>query len=777
MRLNHRFRRLVFAQIVLGIVAFCIAEPNPGMLLIAGALAVLSWYVTEGPSGRPLPRWTINLGSLLAVAWLMFDLFGRTGNVVVSMGHFTMWLQVLLLYTDKSNREYGQLLVLSLMTMIGASILSISMIYGVLLAAYCILGLVTLLHFHFKATLDGVAETMKEAAPVGATVIPPKPTIGRGYAWHLRFAVLAVGFVCTSVAVAVFVATPRREDAAFQTPDSNPLTRKQTGFSESVNLRSGAPGEGNQEPVLNMSVSLHEQSVEDPMVFLLRGASLDKYDEKTKTWTRSFEATALDRSNTLPRDGWRLPNLKDPETTQYEARVTLRQSGFRVLFTAFPTTYIASENFSSVIYNELDGQFSAAEVVPGAVIYTLRWPWQGSAGVDLPDPAEAAATLVTRTSVDPETGRGEGPAERQARRQAELADKYAAGWPSEGDRKRIEGYARGVLQQAGVTLDGPESHARVVRALEEHLRNSFEYSLENPAAPAGSDPVTEFLFNHRKGHCELFASGLAAMTRAVGLRARVITGYRASEYNRVGGYYVVRQDDAHAWTEVFVGGENGGWRTYDSTPPDAVSAEHAVNRGWFTYAREVYEAIEYEWIRSVVAYDQRTRDAVMEEIKASVGTPAERGTWLGRAWDFVRNLRDIWAIDKLNYTLIFVILIMISIGVASLARTMIVRRRRLVALQLTALPRAKRRGLASKLRFYLTMLDMLERYGYVRPAWQSPFAFAQELAEANPMRFDPVLSLTEVFYEIRFGHRDLDARRKTRIKAHLKQLEHALAGT
>jgi hypothetical protein len=72
------------------------------------------------------------------------------------------------------------------------------------------------------------------------------------------------------------------------------------------------------------------------------------------------------------------------------------------------------------------------------------------------------------------------------------------------------------------------------------------------------------------------------------------------------------------------------------------------------------------------------------------------------------------------------------------------------------------------------MLDMLDRHGYVRPSWQSPFGFAQELADANPMRFDPVIALTELFYEIRFGHRELDGERQNRIKAHLQQLEHAL---
>src|SRR5690606_3214903 len=108
----------------------------------AGAVGTLSWYVTEGPSGRPLPRWVMNIGALAAVGWLVFDLY-RQQDVVLAMGHFTMWLQILLLYTQKSNREYGQLLVLSLLQMVGASVVSVSMLYGLLLAAYSVLALLT----------------------------------------------------------------------------------------------------------------------------------------------------------------------------------------------------------------------------------------------------------------------------------------------------------------------------------------------------------------------------------------------------------------------------------------------------------------------------------------------------------------------------------------------------------------------------------------------------------------------------------------------------------
>jgi hypothetical protein len=105
-----------------------------------------------------------------------------------------------------------------------------------------------------------------------------------------------------------------------------------------------------------------------------------------------------------------------------------------------------------------------------------------------------------------------------------------------------------------------------------------------------------------------------------------------------------------------------------------------------------------------------------------------------------------------------------------------VRRKRLVALQLTHMPGRDRRRLVRQLGFYLTMLELLDRHGYVRPDWQSPFSFAQQLAAAAPQRFGPVVALTEQFYEVRFGRRTLDDTRRQSIRTHLRSLESNLSG-
>ena len=89
----------------------------------------------------------------------------------------------------------------------------------------------------------------------------------------------------------------------------------------------------------------------------------------------------------------------------------------------------------------------------------------------------------------------------------------------------------------------------------------FYYTLEPP--PLGSNPVDRFLFDTRQGFCEHYASAFSVMLRAAGIPARVVVGYQGGEFNPLGGHMVVRQSDAHAWTEAWLDGE--GWVRFDPT--------------------------------------------------------------------------------------------------------------------------------------------------------------------------------------------------------------------
>lgn len=113
---------------------------------------------------------------------------------------------------------------------------------------------------------------------------------------------------------------------------------------------------------------------------------------------------------------------------------------------------------------------------------------------------------------------------------------------------------------------GHDDDALVERALE-WIRRDFAYTLDTP--PWGRNAVDEFLFETRAGYCQHFSSAFVVLMRGAGIPARVVTGYAGGYRNPIGGYWVVRRSDAHAWAEVWL--RDRGWVRVD--PTAAVSPE------------------------------------------------------------------------------------------------------------------------------------------------------------------------------------------------------------
>jgi hypothetical protein len=124
-------------------------------------------------------------------------------------------------------------------------------------------------------------------------------------------------------------------------------------------------------------------------------------------------------------------------------------------------------------------------------------------------------------------------------------------------------------------LPGDADPASILKVLEQRLKSDFEYSRQ-VSRPINADPVLDFLQRERRGHCEYFASALALLARAAGIPTRIVMGYRVSERSPW-GHYLVRERNAHAWIEAWVGGK---WRTADATPESAQPYNHEHEAGY-----------------------------------------------------------------------------------------------------------------------------------------------------------------------------------------------------
>lgn len=164
----------------------------------------------------------------------------------------------------------------------------------------------------------------------------------------------------------------------------------------------------------------------------------------------------------------------------------------------------------------------------------------------------------------------------------------------------------------------------IQRVLDKFRNEQYFYTLEPPRLAA--DAVDEFLFDTRRGFCEHFASAFTLLMRAAGIPARVVTGYQGGELNRLGDYLIVRQSDAHAWSEVWLDGR--GWVRVD---PTAAVAPNRIERGLdaavaadepvpgrfvrrseiLTELRLAWDAANTFWNDRIVGFDQKEQERVL----------------------------------------------------------------------------------------------------------------------------------------------------------------------
>lgn len=147
-----------------------------------------------------------------------------------------------------------------------------------------------------------------------------------------------------------------------------------------------------------------------------------------------------------------------------------------------------------------------------------------------------------------------------------------------------------------------KSDAERLERLETFFRNgSYRYSMSG--LPTGDHALEQFLFESKQGHCEFFASSFALILRAAGVPARLVGGYLGGEYNQLGGYYLVTEDMAHVWVEVYIDGQ--GWLRVDpsSFAQNAGAVWAVPRRSLLLKIRMALDSLDHTWNRAVISYD------------------------------------------------------------------------------------------------------------------------------------------------------------------------------
>ncbi len=265
--------------------------------------------------------------------------------------------------------------------------------------------------------------------------------------------------------------------------------------------------------------------------------------------------------------------------------------------------------------------------------------------------------------------------------------------------------------------------ALVYEVLQMFRGQDFFYTLEPPLL--GDHPVDEFLFKTRAGFCEHYASAFAVLMRGAGIPARIVTGYQGGQINDFGNYLIVRQADAHAWTEIWL--KDRGWMRID--PTSAVSplrVESGLSaavpgsdilplmvRGgfeWMFQLRLSWDFMANSWNQWVLGY-----------------TP-ERQVWL-----LSRAGIDNATWQKLTAMLFFLGGVIVAVFIA------------------LALRQLKGRVRDPVKAAYLRFCDKLRRKGLPRSPAEGPVDYARRVETARPDLTPAVSAITRLYIMLRYS--------------------------
>jgi len=539
-----------------------------GLILVA----YLGSFFVEGDRVRTA-GWVRGWNAAV-VAFFVFQIVrGVLGGPFLALGlEYAAFLQLSRLFNRATAKDHQQIAILAFLHLIAATVLSTDLAYGFVFIGFVITTPWMLVLSQLRSEIEGkyqggrpTGETGAQLGPDVRRVLASRRIVGPGFLLGTAALTLPI-FLLT---VGLFLAFPR-VGLGFLSFGGRGGQRT-AGFGRNIEL--GDFGVIRDDPTVVMRLQLGPLDEDGPgnpesavvpaqLALRMRGTSFDHYDGRR--WTRTTAESVSMRS-----DGEYFPFRRQALPEDVQLQVILDRLDEPVLFlperavgVKIPPRVEAARDRARQVNSSAGDEYRYVDDDGLGLRYTVYASSDpGEVFVDELDSDERDRYLALPRRVD---------------RVSTLAAELTAG--------AVTNRERAALIQA-------------------HLRDSglYRYSLEMPRVGDG-DPLEAFLFEARYGHCEYYSTAMSVMLRSLGVPTRNVTGFAGATYNPYGGYYSVRQGDAHSWVEAHL---DGRWVAFDPTPP--ARGELAVDEGLMADVRAMMDAIRTRWASDIVGYDIRSQ--------------------------------------------------------------------------------------------------------------------------------------------------------------------------
>lgn len=794
------FRSMTLTAAMAGVI-LCHSEGHYFPAALTPIVAVAAWVFVDQLQWLRMPAWLVNLSGLSAVGFSIYNLgHGTIEDKLLAGTHMLVYLTCIVLLMQKGFRQYWWLMALILLQMAVAAVLKTGVFFGGSMLAMMALLLWTLSVFSLYRVMD---EHRRQQSADDAPIRKSNPgsASGRGsreqdkvrlihvndglqrdssetwLSWRFRTMVGGSYLVSLVLAAFVFAAFPRVWEqgatsfAADLARESGLASR--SGFTESVTLGHVGSLALSQERVLSYSAKNLKTQKQISSEFLatalnmdeirFRGIALDRYYRGR--WFIGFDESLIPglpyRRRQVPGSG----NL----TPEFEIRITQDAPVGDFAFAPYPVLNVIAEDGLRIDRRSGNGQLlwrgKSSNTLPRS--FTVQCPRVDPA-VTLHDPA-MDLEIPRRT-------------DRESRRYS-LQRGMGTGFGSSPAQANIDDELPSLHETANslCTADGkliPEAE-RVNRILQ-FLKpeNGFVYSTSQTRKNMDVDPVEDFVFHTKSGHCEYFASACALMLQSVKIPARLVNGYYGSDLNTLTGWYEVRQRHAHSWVEAFV---DDRWQTLEPTPESPrramVSAERsdslivnlqtAISDLWDNGVHNMSAARQKEFFAPVLSTSRSMFDTIRQHgllaaiwtgIQEFLSSPKSLFSWRGGLGTFL-ILLTCGVIHRLRLT------VRLSAAVRSLLA------------QFSGEKRARR----SVIRFYAGFCALCESHGMnlqdANSALENGRTAVQRFAahlDSDELRQLPIRIAT-AFNAVRFGNAELTKEQAADIGRDLTLFANALS--
>lgn len=523
----------------------------PAVLLVGMALLVRGYLLVKRSDIQIPSRW-VNLLTLAYVAFYAADYTMFSGSFLTATVHLVLFGMVVRLFSLQRDRDHYMLAILAFLMVLAAAVLTVDSVFLFAFAGFMLMAASTFVLMEMRRSSHTATIPAREAE--------------RGA--YRQMAIFLAGLSPALVAlilvgaVAIFFILPRMSAGylgSFATTGDLAV-----GFSDRVQLGQIGQIQQSNSVVMHVQVDGDTRGAYD---LKWRGIALGIFDGKA--WSnRSEQSPVPDLGGGRFALSTHGAGVRGHGMRPIHYRVLMEPIGTNIFFLAGRPHYLTGA-YRSVAE---DRASSVYDLDPDRPV-TL---YEADADLALPDPA----ALRRASEATP----------------PEIKLEYL----------QLPQLDLRIPRLARVVTAGAENDYDRAVALERYLTSQFGYTLQLPRLPS-KDPLADFLFVRRQGHCEYFASSMAVMLRTLQIPSRVVNGFRTSEFNDLTSNYVIRASSAHSWVEAYFPGY--GWVTFDPTPAGGGLTR---NTGWDRIMLYVDAAASF-WREWVVNYDASHQRSLGED--------------------------------------------------------------------------------------------------------------------------------------------------------------------